>query len=104
MAGVDPTTSAGWRDERGETTLAQLDRHWAELLQELRVVQTGVQLGSVMTLSNAANGRRSRKTRVRSSGTSMPGAWPFGSAYGPAQSPTRRLRRYIGPAPRMSSP
>lgn len=52
MAGVDPTTSAGWRDERGETTLAQLDRHWAELLQELRVVQTGVQVltGFLLTL------------------------------------------------------
>src|ERR1700710_2808889 len=32
------------RDERGETTIQQLDRNWAELLQELRVTQTGVQL------------------------------------------------------------
>ncbi|MBC3763537.1 DUF6328 family protein [Quadrisphaera oryzae] len=56
MAGVEqpgqPTTSAGWRDERGETALAQLDRHWVELLQELRVVQTGVQVltGFLLTL------------------------------------------------------
>ncbi|MGQ7295954.1 DUF6328 family protein [Quadrisphaera sp. KR29] len=41
-----------WRDERGESQLAQLDRHWAELLQELRVVQTGVQVltGFLLTL------------------------------------------------------
>lgn len=30
--------------ERGESTLQRLDRHWTELLQEVRVVQTGVQL------------------------------------------------------------
>ncbi|PWJ46477.1 hypothetical protein SAMN06264364_1463 [Quadrisphaera granulorum] len=41
-----------WRDQRGETALRQLDRHWAELLQELRVVQTGVQVltGFLLTL------------------------------------------------------
>ena len=39
-------------DERGETTLQRLDRNWADLLQELRVVQTGVQLltGFLLTL------------------------------------------------------
>ncbi|WP_330230797.1 DUF6328 family protein [Nocardia sp. NBC_00508] len=31
------------RRERGETELEQLDRNWASLIQELRVVQTGVQ-------------------------------------------------------------
>lgn len=39
------------RDERGETTIEQLDRNWAELLQELRVTQTGVQLLSAFLLS-----------------------------------------------------
>jgi hypothetical protein len=29
--------------ERNETPTERLDRNWAELLQELRVVQTGVQ-------------------------------------------------------------
>jgi O-antigen/teichoic acid export membrane protein len=38
--------------ERNETPLERLDRNWTELLQELRVVQTGVQLltGFLMTL------------------------------------------------------
>jgi hypothetical protein len=37
---------------RDETPLKRLDRHWGELLQELRVVQTGVQLltGFLLTL------------------------------------------------------
>ncbi len=48
----DPDTSAGADDERGETPLQRLDRNWADLLQELRVVQTGVQLltGFLLTL------------------------------------------------------
>ncbi|WP_336082735.1 DUF6328 family protein [Nocardia sp. SSK8] len=39
-------------DARGETDLQRLDRNWASLLQELRVVQTGVQLltGFLMVL------------------------------------------------------
>ncbi len=32
------------RFDRNETELERLDRHWSELLQEVRVVQTGVQL------------------------------------------------------------
>ncbi|MBW0018451.1 MAG: hypothetical protein JO236_13025 [Mycobacterium sp.] len=38
--------------ERGETELERLDRNWNNLLQELRVVQTGVQLltGFLLTL------------------------------------------------------
>lgn len=38
--------------ERGETELQRLDRNWTSLLQELRVVQTGVQLltGFLLTL------------------------------------------------------
>ena len=31
-------------DQRRETPLQRLDRNWADLLQELRVVQTGVQI------------------------------------------------------------
>jgi hypothetical protein len=40
------------RDERGETEIERLDRNWNNLLQELRVVQTGVQLltGFLLTL------------------------------------------------------
>lgn len=38
--------------ERDETTAERLDRNWEEILQELRVVQTGVQLlaGFLLTL------------------------------------------------------
>jgi Family of unknown function (DUF6328) len=38
--------------QRGETELERLDRNWTSLLQELRVVQTGVQLltGFLLTL------------------------------------------------------
>lgn len=40
------------RAERGETEIERLDRNWNSLLQELRVVQTGVQLltGFLLTL------------------------------------------------------
>ena len=39
-------------DGRDETAVERLDRNWAELLQELRVIQTGVQLltGFLLTL------------------------------------------------------
>jgi hypothetical protein len=38
-------TDHDWnRAVRGETTTERLDRNWRDLLQELRVVQTGVQL------------------------------------------------------------
>ncbi len=39
-------------NERGETEIERLDRNWNSLLQELRVVQTGVQLltGLLLTL------------------------------------------------------
>ena len=42
-----------WNEQaRDETPLQRLDRNWADLLQELRVVQTGVQLltGFLLTL------------------------------------------------------
>lgn len=40
------------RDARNETPTERLDRNWSDLLQELRVVQTGVQLltGFLLTL------------------------------------------------------
>ncbi len=40
------------REQRGETQTERLDRNWGDLLQELRVVQTGVQLltGFLLTL------------------------------------------------------
>ncbi|QNI08925.1 hypothetical protein GAN17_23750 [Mycobacterium kubicae] len=48
-----PENDQQWdRRERGETELQRLDRNWTSLLQELRVVQTGVQLltGFLLTL------------------------------------------------------
>ena len=44
----------GWNEQaRDETPMQRLDRNWADLLQELRVVQTGVQLltGFLLTLA-----------------------------------------------------
>lgn len=49
----DLTADAGWdREQRGETKTERLDRNWSDLLQELRVVQTGVQFltGFLLTL------------------------------------------------------
>ncbi len=48
-----PEQDQQWdRNERGETEIERLDRNWNSLLQELRVVQTGVQLltGFLLTL------------------------------------------------------
>jgi hypothetical protein len=48
-----PSPDQAWDEQqRDETYLERLDRHWAELLQELRVVQTGVQFltGFLLTL------------------------------------------------------
>ncbi|WAC91998.1 DUF6328 family protein [Mycobacterium sp. Aquia_213] len=48
-----PEDDQRWdRDKRGETETERLDRNWNSLLQELRVVQTGVQLltGFLLTL------------------------------------------------------
>ncbi|MGC5247795.1 DUF6328 family protein [Gordonia sp. DT219] len=52
---ADPrrTSDDEWnREQRAETTTERLDRNWAALLQELRVVQTGVQIltGFLLTL------------------------------------------------------
>ena len=48
-----PEDDQRWdRSQRGETEIERLDRNWNSLLQELRVVQTGVQLltGFLLTL------------------------------------------------------
>lgn len=56
ICGVDvdhPESDQPWdRRARNETETERLDRNWASLLQELRVVQTGVQLltGFLLTL------------------------------------------------------
>ena len=45
MNAARPASDQHWDDAaRGETETQRLDRNWASLLQELRVVQTGVQL------------------------------------------------------------
>lgn len=52
-AGDDPPDDAAWDAAgRDETPLERLDRNWNDLLQELRVVQTGIQLltGFLLTL------------------------------------------------------
>lgn len=52
-AGADGTAAERPRSvDRGETATERLDRNWASLLQEMRVVQTGVQLltGFLLTL------------------------------------------------------
>ena len=48
-----PEDDQRWdRSQRGETEIERLDRNWNSLLQELRVVQTGVQLltGFLLTM------------------------------------------------------
>ncbi len=41
---MDPDEDEAPSPERNETPAERLDRNWAELLQELRVTQTGIQL------------------------------------------------------------
>ena len=57
MSGSERGSGSGsdeaWNEsERHETPTERLDRNWGDLLQELRVVQTGVQLltGFLLTL------------------------------------------------------
>ena len=47
-----PAQNGSDSDERNETAIEKLDRNWMELLQELRVLQTGVQIlaGFLLTL------------------------------------------------------
>lgn len=47
----DRDTSPTARVDRNETPMERLDRNWNELLQELRVTQTGVQLLTAFLLS-----------------------------------------------------
>lgn len=48
----DPESDKGWnRTARNETETERLDRNWLSLLQELRVVQTGVQLLTAFLLT-----------------------------------------------------
>jgi hypothetical protein len=48
----NPALGKAGESDRNETRTERLDRHWAELLQELRVMQTGTQLiaGFLLTL------------------------------------------------------
>ncbi|HET7414532.1 MAG TPA: DUF6328 family protein [Arthrobacter sp.] len=50
--GSEPASSDKFDDGRGETENQRLDRNWVELLQELRVMQTGIQIltGFLLTL------------------------------------------------------
>ena len=52
MDAEQPRRVERWDGERDETETERLDRNWAVLVQELRVVQTGVQLltGLLLTL------------------------------------------------------
>jgi hypothetical protein len=52
-AWAHPERDAGWDESaRGESPAERLDRNWGDLVQELRVVQTGVQFltGFLLTL------------------------------------------------------
>jgi hypothetical protein len=52
-AGEGAADDPGWNElARNETPTERLDRNWADLLQELRVIQTGVQLltGFLLTI------------------------------------------------------
>ncbi|MHA7180043.1 DUF6328 family protein [Arthrobacter sp. MDB2-24] len=50
--GADPRGTAADDDGRGESRNQRLDRNWQEMLQELRVMQTGIQIltGFLLTL------------------------------------------------------
>ena len=52
MSDVEDRAGRNGRNGRNETREEQLDRNWGELLQELRVLQTGVQIlaGFLLTL------------------------------------------------------
>ena len=65
----DVASDATWnRDARHETATERLDRNWADLLQELRVVQTGVQLLTGLLLTVPF--KHASPTSATSSGTS----------------------------------
>ena len=70
-AGGDPATAHETRDE-------QLDRNWDDLLQELRVMQTGVQLlaGFLVTLPFQTRLRRASTTTSARLYLCAPRRWP----------------------------
>lgn len=51
-APTEPAQGRSLQDSRNESAVEKLDRNWMELLQELRVLQTGVQIlaGFLLTL------------------------------------------------------
>ncbi|MBX5489312.1 DUF6328 family protein [Mycolicibacterium hassiacum] len=57
MSSDVPADSAPWDEGRQETEAQRLHRNWSSLLQELRVMQTGVQLltGFLLILPFSAN-------------------------------------------------
>jgi hypothetical protein len=61
MTGVTGTDLRG-NDSRNESRPERMDRNWSELLQELRVTQTGVQLLTAFLLSLPFQQRFSRIT------------------------------------------
>jgi len=62
-------------DGRSETATEKLDRNWNDLLQELRVAQTGVQLltGLLLTLPFQRSGRIRVRTRPGRAGDARTG-------------------------------
>ena len=66
--------------ERDEDTGERLDRNWQDILQELRVIQTGVQLLSGFLLTLPFSAASPSSTRGRSASTwrsswSPPSRW-----------------------------
>ncbi len=66
MSGDSALCDDGWNEQaRDETPMQRLDRNWADLLQELRVVQTGVQLLTGFLLTLPFQARFGAAQRVR---------------------------------------
>ncbi len=66
MDSAEDRDDAAWnRRVRNETDTQRLDRNWNNLLQELRVAQTGVQLltGFLLTLPSISVSRSCRALR-----------------------------------------
>ncbi|MCC3273982.1 DUF6328 family protein [Arthrobacter zhangbolii] len=58
-------TPAARDPDRGETLLQKLDRNWTDLLQELRVLQTGIQILTGFLLTLPFQQRFAELTRVQ---------------------------------------
>ena len=76
MSPVDADAEQWDRYGRSETTTEKLDRNWASLLQELRVVQTGVQLLTGFLLTLPFQPRFDRGDQFRAQGADQQ-AGPF---------------------------